>query len=257
MRLSPRLAMNTGPQGSNAGQDSCQPLFQLLICQAKPGNPLFRSGKSKAVQIARRLGRDQLVGEIGFDHRTVPRAGIADATAAGRQDDHTIAGGDQVLALAGQLLAGPEADHACGSVSSAADAASGVIDAFIRGVVEKPFVDAVFHLDVLARAAAVLALFLAPADDGRHRFEYLDRATAYAAGKSCRRQAVAERQRAHAAGSRNLHLKAGVELRRAGPGTEDRDAPQGAGALRRHAIRNRLPQTAEYQIRQHQADLAA
>src|SRR5882757_7467979 len=213
----------------------------------KTQKPLFRGGKFEAVQVACRLERDKLIGEIGLDHRANPRPRIADAPAAGRHDRHPIAGRYQMLALAGQMPAGPQAYDTRSTRPAAADTAGGMIDALIGGVVQKGLIDAVFHFDDLAETAAhvagapaVPAIFLAPDDHRRHRFEDLDRAAAHAARKSCRRHAVAERQRAHAAGGDDLDLKTLVDLRRAGLGTKDRDAPQRAGALRRYPIRDRL-----------------
>src|SRR4029077_16299941 len=160
--------------------------------------------------------------------------------------------------------AGFQADIAGGTVATAVTAARREFDALEGAVEIERLVDAVFHFDGLAEAAAhaagaagVLAVFLAPDDHGRHRFEDLDRAAAHTAWKSGRRQAVTERQRAHAASGGDLDLKALVDFRRTGLGTQDGDAPQRAGVLGRHPIRDRLTQAAENEIGQHQADLAA
>src|ERR1700730_8067386 len=145
------------------------------------------------IDFLRRLRRDQFIAEVGLDLRPVARCGVADAPATGRHDQDALADGDEMPALARQLVAGLQADIAANTVATAVKAARRKLDA-LEGTVEiERFLDAVFHFDDLAETAApaagaarIPAIFLAPDDHGRHRFENLDRPPAHAARKSRR-----------------------------------------------------------------------
>src|SRR5260370_11119378 len=141
MQRFPGPAANTSLPGSIACPVSCLPPFNSFNCRARQGT-LFRGCKLEAVQIARCLERDQLIGKIGLDHRAGPRPGIADAAAAGRQDEHPLAGRGEMLTLAGQAPAGPQADDTRRAESPTADAPRGLLDTFIGGVVAKGLLDA-------------------------------------------------------------------------------------------------------------------
>src|SRR6266702_154902 len=195
--------------------------LSMLIFRERLGSRRVGWLSVQAIDFMRGLRRDQTISQVCLDTVAVTLPGIADAATAGRLDHNPLTGGDEMTALARQLGAGFQADIAGGAVQAFIKTARREFHPLEGTIEEERLVDAVFHFDVLTEAAAhaagaagVLAIFLAPDDDGRHRFEDLDRATAHPAWKSCRRQAVPERQRAHAAGGDDADHELFTEARR-------------------------------------------